>query len=320
MPGFRAIHRLLPVILTLAVLRSPVTAGAPEPAQPPKPDKSADDGDIEVKYIDNSTMKLKLLNDKLELSTKHGVLRIATADIRKIEFSTRIPPAVAEKVLHAISRLNHPDFKVREAATEELKGHRARAYPQVLKALKSEDPEVVTRAEEILKFIRNKVPASLLEVRELDVVHTDDSKISGRLTAEYIRVDTFQFGEQKLKLQDLASLRTGAAADADIQIAAIPGPPHLGAYQNQFGKEYVFTVTGAAVGQDGSVWGTDQYTLDSHFPSAVVHAGLAKRGETVTVRVRIVQSPAAFTASTRNGVTTTGYGAYPTGAYEFIRK
>jgi hypothetical protein len=68
------------------------------------------------------------------------------------------------------------------------------------------------------------------------------------------------------------------------------------------------------------VWGTDQYTLDSHFPSAVVHAGLAKRGETVTVRVRIVQSPAQFNGTVRNGVTSTPYSVYPTGAYEFVRK
>jgi hypothetical protein len=298
----------------------PVRAGAPQPAPTPAPGKSVEEGDVEVRCIDDSALKLKLLDDKLELVTKHGVLRIATADIRRIEFSTRVPADVAEKVALAISKLNHSDFKVREHATEELKGYRARAYPQVLKAMKSEDPETARRADEIASFIRSKVPPALLEVREQDVVHTDDSKIAGRLTAEYLRVGTFQFGEQRLKLHDVYTLRTGAARDAELQVAAQAAPAHLANYQNQFGKEFVFTVTGAQPGQHGSVWGTDRYTLDSHFPTAVVHAGLAKPGETVTVRVRIIASPPQFAGTTRHGVTTTEYAAYPAGAYEFIRK
>jgi len=103
-------------------------------------------------------------------------------------------------------------------------------------------------------------------------------------------------------------------------VAATPGPAHLANYQNQFGKEYVFTVTGAVPALNGSVWGSDVYTLDSHLPSAVVHAGLAKAGETVTVKVRIIQSPAQFAGTTRNGVTTVPYERYPGGAYEFVRK
>jgi hypothetical protein len=320
MPGTRLSALALPAALCTALLSSPVAAG-PQPGQPPADkNKFGEDGDVEVRFIDNSALKLKLLDDKVELITKHGTLRIAIADIRKIEFSSRVPPEMAEKVVTAIGRLNHSDFKVREAATEELKGYKARAYPQLVKALKSDDPEVSRRAEEIVKFIKTKVPATMLELREQDVVHTEDSKIAGRLTAEYLRVGTFQFGEQRLKLSDLHGLRTGASAAEEQQLAAMAGPAHMGAYANQFGKEYLFTVVGVAAGGQGSVWGTDAYTLDSHFPSAVVHAGLAKPGETVTVRVRIVQSPPAFGASTRNGVTSTAYGPYNGGAYEFVRK
>jgi hypothetical protein len=318
MPAARPMLRVLPALLSVAILVLPVRAAAPEPPQSPAPNKSADEGEVEVKCVDGSVLRLKLLDDKVELATKHGTLRIAVADIRKIEFSTRVPPDVAEKVNAAIGRLNHSDFKVREAATEELKGYKARAYPQVLKALKSEDPEVNQRAEEIAKAIRAKVPAALLEMREFDVVHTDDSKIAGKLTAESLKVGTSQFGEQRLKLADVYALRTGASAEEAV--AATAAPPHLANYQNQFGKEYVFTVTGAAPGGYGSVWGSDVYTLDSHLATAVVHAGLAKAGETVTVKVRIIQSPAQFAGTARHGVTTAPYERYPGGAYQFIRK
>ena len=107
-----------------------------------------------------------------------------------------------------------------------------------------------------------------------------------------------------------------------VAIAAAQAPGNLSAYQQQFGKELVFAVTGftPTPGTNPNVWGTDQYTLDSNFAAAAVHAGLAKVGETVTVRVRVVQSPPQFVSTFRNNVNSTAYGAYPAGAYEFVRR
>jgi hypothetical protein len=226
-----------------------------------------------------------------------------------------VPAEVTEKVAAAIGRLNHGDFKVREAATEELKELRERAYPLVLKAIKSEDPETARRAEEIAAFIRSKVPSALLEVREFDIVHTEDSKNTGRLTAEFLRVGTYQYGELRLKLHDVHSLRGGSSVTTEEQVAAVPGPANMTQYTNQPGKVFVFTVTGAA---NGGLYGTDLYTTDSNLATAVVHAGLAKNGETVTVKVRVIASVPAFVGSTRNGITSNSYGQYP--GYEFVRK
>ena len=266
-------------------------------------------------------MKLKLLDDKLELVTKYGFLQVAVADVRRIEFAHRCPPEVGEKIVLAISRLGHPDFPTRERATADLKSYRERAYPFLLKALKNDDPEVSRRADEAVKFIQAKVPPAQLEARDSDVVHTDDSKITGKLTAQTLRVSTSMFGEQALKLADVRTLRTGAAAVADEVINATPAPATLAAFQQQFGKEMAFTLTGHTPGpQQPSVWGTDLYTLDSSLAAAAVHAGVAKPGETVAVRVRIVQSPPQFVSSFRNGVNSTAYGNFPSGAFEFVRK
>ena len=94
------------------------------------------------------------------------------------------------------------------------------------------------------------------------------------------------------------------------------------AFQQQYGKEMTFTVVGftATGGQQASIWGTDVYTLDSHFAAAAVHAGVAKPGESVAVRVRIIQSPPQFVSSFRNGLNSTAYGVYNAGAFEFVRK
>ncbi len=68
------------------------------------------------------------------------------------------------------------------------------------------------------------------------------------------------------------------------------------------------------------LWGTDVYTLDSNLAAAAVHAGLAKPGEAVAVRVRVVQSPIQFTASFRNGVNSNAYGTFASGGYEFVKR
>jgi hypothetical protein len=315
------ITRLLPWTAPVAAaallsINLPARASAGGPGDGPKPPAAVE---VEVKYTDDSTMKLKVLDEKLELDTKHGKLFVAVADVRRIEFGGRTPPEAAEKIALAVSNLGHPDFNVREAASAELRGHRERAYPALLKATKHADPEVGRRADEAVKYLFTKLPANQLEPREFDVVHTDDSKITGRLAAASLRVATFQFGEQNLKLADVRSLKTGGAAEEVVNAAAAPG--NLMAYQNQFGKEMVFALTGAQPnGQGSSVWGTDAYTLDSNLAAAAVHSGAVQPGQSGVVRVRIVNSPPQFVGTSRNGVNSATYGNYPSGAFEFVRK
>jgi hypothetical protein len=277
--------------------------------------------DIEIRCADDSVLKVRMPETKLELATKYGLLQIPVADVRRIEFAFRTSADVAAKVALAASQLNHPEFDTRERATEELKGHRERAYHVMRKLVASEDPEVSRRADEIVKFIETKVPAANLEPREHDVVHTEHSKIAGRLTAETLTVTTSMFGDQPLKLTDVRALKSGHDVPEVVQ-NAIPAPATMDAYGRQYGQVFTFTLTAYAgpPNPQGSVWGTDVYTLDSSLPAAAVHAGVLKPGQTGTVKVRIIQSPPQFVASPRNGINTAAYGVYQTGAYEFVRK
>ncbi|MHC5595814.1 MAG: LCCL domain-containing protein [Nostoc sp.] len=70
-------------------------------------------------------------------------------------------------------------------------------------------------------------------------------------------------------------------------------------------------------GRVGTVWGTDTYTNDSSICTAAVHAGLitARDGGVVTIKVR--PGASSYIGTTRNGVTTTGYGSY-TGSFTFV--
>ena len=306
------------LVLTAGVFLLPSHHAASAPDRPSPPvAKPATSVDIEVRCMDESVLKLKMPPDaKLEFVTKYGVLQIPVADIRRIEFALRTPPAVAEKIATAVSKLGHPEFEVRERATEELKSFRDRAYPSVVKLVTSDDPEIGRRAEEIVKFIEAKVPAANLEIREHDVIHTETSKIAGRLTAETLTVITSMFGEQPLKLTDVRSMRSGHDVPEEVH-NAIPAPATMDSYGQQYGKVFTFKLTGNV---QGSVWGTNVYTLDSALQAAAIHAGVLKPGQTATVRVRIIQSPQQFVASQQNGVNAAAYGVYSTGAYEFVRR
>lgn len=89
---------------------------------------------------------------------------------------------------------------------------------------------------------------------------------------------------------------------------ATDAPPSMHGLCEKAGTTYYFRVTGVAEGQ---LWGTDIYSGDSIIGCAAVHSGLLKVGETGYLKTTVVAPPERFVGSTRNGVTSTEYGAYP---------
>jgi hypothetical protein len=301
---------MYPAILCLSTLVS----GGPVP-DPPK--EAMAPPQVEAVCLDGSVLKVALLDESVVLVTKHGELNIPVKDIRGIEVANRTPPGQKAEIDDAIAKLGHPDFAKREEATARLKRIGPRAYPACVTAAKGSDPEVSRRAEGAASYIQAK--HENLTLRPNDVVYTDDSKLVGTLKCDALKVVTGQFGEQSLRLSDIDKVRAGVSADENAK----PAPINLnsGEYQNQFGKEFVFKVTGKSPDNPANacVWGKGPYSLDSKLEVAAVHAGVVKAGETKVVRVRIVPSPPVLEPSTANGITTAGYGAFPTGAYEFVQ-
>ncbi len=305
------------LLATVAILPFAISNAAP-PQLTTATTSTASGPEIDVKFIDGSTLKVRLLDEKVELITKYGPLQIAAADIKRIDFATRVPSADAEKIRLAALALGSPEHKARLQAAADLKSYGPRAYPAIQRAAQHEDPEVAQRAEDLIEYLKAKYSESQLDVRDRDVVHADDSKFAGHLGASSFRISTFQFGELKLKLSDVRSFGDSPDEDDLLAANAQPAPAYMVAYANQFGKTHLFKLTGG-LPNTGTAWGTDQYTLDSSLAIAAVHAGVLKPGETGVVRVKIVQSPQQFTASVRNGIQTHPYGQYIGGAYEFVK-
>lgn len=76
------------------------------------------------------------------------------------------------------------------------------------------------------------------------------------------------------------------------------------------GELTLVEVTEATI--EGIVLETGIYTSDSYVAAAAVHAGLLNVDEVGWINREIVQSPNSFVGTTRNGVTTLKFGAYPT--------
>ena len=270
-----------------------------------------------AQFTDQGVLQVEVLESELTLVTKFGELKIPLKEIQKLEFAARVPAQVTDVVTKALAQLASENFNIREQAGATLLQHKLVAFALLKKAAVARDLEVAKRAEELLEKITETTPPEQLIPRASDAVTTDDSLIAGTIKNDTLQVRTKQFGEQALKLAEVRTLSTQPPELTEEMIAGeiLPDPGSLTAYTGQIGAKLFFRVTGNI---NGTVWGSGMHTTDSHLATAAVHGGALKIGETGVLRVEIVQSPAQFTGSTKNGVSTHGFSQYPA-AYKVTR-
>ncbi len=325
---FRQAGRLGIALLLLVWLSTPLVGQFPPPriignppvvapAAPPAPKKTGkiEPGTVEVQFRDDSKLKMILRVERIEMVTAYGKLLIPPAAVHQITFGFHIDADTAKRIDMLIGHLGSTDFKERQAATEELLSLGARAYPALVQASKSQDKEVVRRAEAVLEKLRDAIPFEDLERPMTDVIVTADCKFTGRIQADSFKVKTFQFGEQQIQLGDLRALRSMNALEPEL--VALPDPGTLMQYQDKIGQTFLFRVTGSV--NSGTVWGTGVYTPDSPLAMAAVHAGVLKPDQTGVVKVTIVAGPPAYFGSTANGVTTSPWNGGFVGAFQVER-
>ncbi len=286
------------VVLALAA----PAAGADGPKPAP--------GAVEVRLADGTTQKVTLLDQKIDFTTPYGKVSVPAADVQSLDLAMRIPEEVAKEAEKAIADLGSNDFQTREAASATLVRLGARAYPMVLEASRSGDAEVKRRAEAVLEKIRKGLPADALKPRKNDALTAGGCTFNGRVESAALRVRTSDGKEKELALADVRRVLSAAAkaAAAASRPDARPDPGTLASVGGAVGTVYYFNVTGANA---GSLWGSGVYTSDSSIAKAAVHAGVLKVGETAVVKVTVVAPPPSYVGETRNGVTSSSYGAWP---------
>lgn len=280
---------------------------------------AADPKAMEVHFNDGSALKLTLAEERIEVTSRYGTLQVAAADIRKIDFADRLSDATKKQIVDAIEELGSTEPSVRKAALKRLAAFGPIAYPSLAEVAKRGEAAAERRAADLIEQLKETVGPDEFKRRDLDVIQTVDSTISGHIIPSQFKVKTGQFGDLSLKIADARSLRWQGLVEKKVEPEddknALPDPGNLYNFPDRSGKPLKFRVTGRT---DGIVWGTDIYTADSPLAAAAVHAGAIKARQTGVVKVRLIPPPPAFAGSTRNGVTSQDFGPFPE-AFQFIK-
>jgi hypothetical protein len=180
-------------------------ATADEPSAPRSKAK-ADPRKVEVVFDDGSTVKMTLLQDHVEITSRYGKFKIPIAEVVRIEFGLRYPEGVENRVNKAIAGLGDRNFRKRESASAELLDLAEYAYPALREAANHSDAEVVKRAEELVKKIEENA-GERLAIPWHDVIHTIEFPIPGRIELSHFKASTPYFGEVQVALAEIRSLR-----------------------------------------------------------------------------------------------------------------
>jgi hypothetical protein len=205
---------------------------------------------VEVRFVDGSTVRMELLQENLEVATRYGKLTVPCIDIRHVEFGLHLSDAIKRRVQEAIARLASKVHAEREAASKDLVLLGYQAYPALQVALKNPDSEVSRRAEEAIKLIRDKVAPHLLRNNENDRLETVEFPIAGRIISATLRAKSAYFVDREIKIADIYAIHSVSA-----------------------GGRYEVTIDAAKYGHSANQWMDTGIELDAHQALAISASG-----------------------------------------------
>jgi hypothetical protein len=154
------------------------------------------------------------------------------------------------------------------------------AAKEVMEAFDKEAAEVQKKAEAQVKKVGEKLAAQLQAIQ-----------------------DKFC---KEAKLDEAVAVRD-LRRRIQLGVKAQPDPGTFDAPAGDIGKVFYFEVVGST---EGSTWGTDVYTTQSHLATSAVHAGVLRVGQRGIVKVTVLPGQDAYMATTRNGVTSLAWNAW----------
>src|SRR5262245_63791973 len=99
--------------------------------------KDVKNDEAEVHFANGSSVRLAILQEKIDVQTRYGKLSIPLADIQRIEFGVHLAPDVAKQVEEGLAKLASSQYADREDGTRELTALGPSAYCALLRALKN---------------------------------------------------------------------------------------------------------------------------------------------------------------------------------------
>jgi hypothetical protein len=187
------------------------------PASPPKGSTAP----VEVRLADGSSVRMALMQPSIDITTKYGKLSVPAAEIRRVEFGFRYPDGAETKITDLVAQLGDSNYKRREAAAAELLAFRELAYPALKRATKNSDAETAKRASELVQKLEDKLPPEKLKFKDYDLLSAVDFTARGRIEAKTLQGYTPYFGDVRLQVAEVRSLRSTAfGGETSVQLEA----------------------------------------------------------------------------------------------------
>jgi len=293
----------------------------PLPTKPVAPSASEakfDPNAWEMRLADGKTQSIKITEPIVTIATEFGTVKVPNADIRRIEFGVKLSPADQKLVDESLKAVASKESKDRERGKAALLELGQKAYPFVLRAIKTADrdasPHLVFLADR-LKPKEDPLAEIDFELRDYDLVFAaDGSKFAGKLLPDVLAA-IVDGKDAKIGRGEATVLVHANSAAVPVKydvVASING-----CWETHLNKTVAIEVTAGLVGS--SVWGSNPYTSDSYLPMAAIHAGVLKDGETATILLKILPDPGSYTGSTKHGITSSNYGVWR-GCYQIVGK
>ena len=201
--------RQFAILLAFSLLVASLTAQ--------QPTKDASKVEVDVAFMNGSTVRMHVQSDKLEIATVYGKLLVPMKDVRYIEFGAHVPEGYAEKIEAAIKKLGHSEFREREKAVAALVELGPYSYAATVEATHAPEAEAANRAKTAVQKLQAKFPKKDLKISQEDKVVTPSFTIAGRIMTPTIKVKTEYFGESELTLATMRTMRSLAPSGADVE-------------------------------------------------------------------------------------------------------
>jgi hypothetical protein len=176
-------------------------------------------GEVEINFLNGSTVRMILQSDKLEIATPYGPLAVPSTEIRAIDFGLHFPDGVDVRIKEAVKNLGGgSNFRDRDQATKALMELGPYSYPAAFEASRSGDPEVARRAKDIVKQLQAKHPKKDLKTSAEDRVITPTFTIVGRILTPTLKAKAELFGDVTLPVARMRGLRSFAGAGQEVDV------------------------------------------------------------------------------------------------------
>jgi hypothetical protein len=178
-------------------------------------------GDVEISFLNGSTVRMILQSNKVDVTTPYGQLSVPAHEIRVIEFGLHFPDGYEAKIQQAIKGLGGDNFRERDQAGKALLELGPYSYPAVFEATQTKDLETSRRAKELRKQLEAKHPKKDLKTMAEDRVITPTFTIVGRIQNVSIKANAELFGQVDLPVARMRMLRSLAGGrDVEVTIDA----------------------------------------------------------------------------------------------------